>query len=421
MCQWRDDSKEARANTNQPSPAVPHFATALEGSFPASPVSFSRFSYVFHDLLFKFKLTLEPDSRLHVSSTNARRTRRVGHRRLLRPVSITEGLLTRRGAAEEGWEGVRPARGSGAGLRLYRPCSHDHPREDPPPSAILHSRRRPEAGSRLCESQTYSEKPPPPGIPTALERLANILFLKNGNDLINLISTLKPQLHDRYEKWVANGSKPVYEDDEDDDYEQQARYEEHQRKEQRRQQAAQQARLQEEDAYRRRDAEERERTYRRKQEEKERELREVDEIKIAKDQARAVRQRQAEEYHKASRRREDEIRSQRRMKEDQTFAYVNSAVASNYDARSSYDRGRDGREPMGPRHMSPENGNGINYPPINPPSGINYVTPPNRQTDLDFSSPGPLPLESPSHMQYREPVDDGEPYYASGSGNVPRR
>lgn len=232
---------------------------------------------------------------------------------------------------------------------------------------------------------------------------------QNGKDLLVHLENLKPQINDIHERWAANGN----DDDDDEDYEQQARFEEHRRKEARRLAAVDQARAQDEDMYRRRDAEERERTYRRKQEEREREARELDEARIAKDQARQARQRQAEEYQKAAKKRDDEIRGQRRAKED-VFSYVNQAAGSDYAARSSFDRGREGREPSGPRPMPPSNPV-VTYSVAPPSAGISYVTPPNTNSDLGFSSPGPLPLESPNHIQYRDPINEGDMYEGNGT------
>ncbi|KAG8906984.1 hypothetical protein FRB99_005626 [Tulasnella sp. 403] len=244
----------------------------------------------------------------------------------------------------------------------------------------------------------------------------------NGHDLLQILEQLKPRINDRYEQWLAAGGDEAAEREDEDkrEYERQQQEEEQERRERRRLAAEEQARLQDEDLYRRRDAEDRERNYRRRQEDRGRDST-SDSIRSIRDQAKAAKARQLEEYHKASRVRDEEIRAQRRQKEEQVFYDVHTAAGYDYVPRSEREWDRDsGRSPpgsvAGPRPM-PQTSTRNGYPT---PTSITYVTPP-RRDDLDFSSPGPLPLESPDRNQHREPYEYGDPEEENGSRNPSRR
>lgn len=238
---------------------------------------------------------------------------------------------------------------------------------------------------------------------------------QNGNDLLQLLEQLKLNVCDKYDAWLASGgredatdSDEGSDDDSGEDSEVERRRQEHTRRERRRAEEDEQRRR-DEDMYRRRDAEERERLYREQQAQQQRDL---DMRRLAKE----AKQRQAEEYSRASRKRDDEIRAQRRFKEDQTFALVNAAAGTAVEYASSppaasWDRGRE----MGPRPMPGSSSSSIpiTYPNVPHVDSLAYVTPPKRD-DLDFSSPGLLPLESPNRLPYAE---NG----ASSSGEPRRR
>ncbi|KAG8986260.1 hypothetical protein FRB94_004472 [Tulasnella sp. JGI-2019a] len=268
----------------------------------------------------------------------------------------------------------------------------------------------------------------------------NLAF--NGNQLLETLGNLKLKIHDRHEAWVASGGEAALERAEKEaeeraqheqaereelerrEYEEEQRREEFERRERQRIAEDERLRSRDEDMYRRRDAEERERMYRRRQDPAREQRPEIDPNEIAKEKIRLAKQRQMEEYQRSARKRSSEIRTDRRMKEDEVFAHVRTAAG--YDRRSPSPGPSPSRDP--PEHdweaaqqQRPQYRGGQSQPrasPINYPSTapehVPYITP--KRKDMDFSSLGPLPLESPTHAQYREPPDDDYDTNASRNG-----
>ncbi|KAG9043299.1 hypothetical protein FS837_009762 [Tulasnella sp. UAMH 9824] len=245
----------------------------------------------------------------------------------------------------------------------------------------------------------------------------------NGQDLLEKLERLKPRINDAHEHWIASGGEAAAaraeaEAAEREEEERHREQEERQRQDRRRQAEDERARLNDEEMYRRRDAEERERAYRRKQEEKEREMRALDAARIAREQARAQKQQEMDDYYRSARRRDNERQSARDWKQQGIFADVNAAAGIDYPS-DRYSREPDdpipNRGPT-PSGASPTSPNPITYPAVHP-SQIAYVTPPKRD-ELGFSSPGPLPLESPNY-QYHNPMDSNDYTYLNEAPQRP--
>lgn len=148
-------------------------------------------------------------------------------------------------------------------------------------------------------------------------------------------------------------------------------------------------------------------------------MRALDAARIAREQARVQKQQEMDDYNRSARRRDNERQTARDWKQQNVFADVNAAAGLDgasgrfpreLDEPPSFQR----PAPSGPSPTSPKP---ITYPAVHP-SQISYVTPPKRD-DLGFSSPGPLPLESPSHYQYRDPMDSNDYIYLNGSSQMP--
>ncbi|KAG8967684.1 hypothetical protein FRC03_009521, partial [Tulasnella sp. 419] len=263
---------------------------------------------------------------------------------------------------------------------------------------------------------------------------------EKGHEVLRYLEVIKPKIQDRYDKWKKSGGEQAYQRElaAEADREEQAKEQEEQERERRHNRRAQedsQNRRREEDYHRRKDAEDRERAYRRRQDDtrdryprddqdrygRDRQRDDEEADRNAKEQARALKQRQMEEYERAKRRRDDDIKAERRRKEADMHAAVAAAAGYDYEPTlrtdipsTSRSRGGDNEEPpWSAGSASSSSHASLNYPPTDfsrapssAPSTIRYVTPTKRH-DLDFESGslGPLPLESPDHAQFRQPLE----------------